>query len=74
MSAEMTEFKGNKMIQLRRSNDDRYPFQFGLSKAKLVLDHIDEIEKFVRGEEFKNETEEKTDEEIKKAEKDGEFI
>jgi len=74
MSAGLTEFKGNKMIQLRRSNDDRYPFQFGLSKAKLVLDHIDEIEKFVRGEEFKNETEEKTDEEIKKAEKDGEFI
>jgi len=73
MPVEMTEFKGNKMIILRRSDEDRYPFQFGLSKAKLVLDHIDEIEKFVRGEEVGVEPE-KSEEEIKKAEKDGEFI
>ena len=44
---EESEFKGNKMIVLRRSADDRFPFSFGLSKAKLVVDAIDEIKAWV---------------------------
>jgi len=44
---EEDEFKGNKLIVLKRSEDDSYPFRFGLSKAKLILQHIDEIKSFV---------------------------
>jgi hypothetical protein len=42
-----SEFKGNAMIVLRRSEDDRFPFQFGLSKAKLMLESVEEIRAWV---------------------------
>ena len=45
--AEFGEFKGNKMIVLKRNPEDKFPFQFGVSKAKLVLEHIEDIRKFV---------------------------
>ena len=48
---EESEFKGNPMIVLRRSPEDRYPFQFGLSKAKLVVDAIEEIKSWVEKQE-----------------------
>jgi hypothetical protein len=35
------------MLVLRRSPEDRYPFQFGLSKAKLVLEAVEEIKAWV---------------------------
>ncbi len=44
---EEAEYKGNKMIVLKNTEDDRFPFQFGLKKAKLVLEHIEDIKKFV---------------------------
>ncbi|OQA90855.1 MAG: hypothetical protein BWY26_01343 [Elusimicrobia bacterium ADurb.Bin231] len=44
---EISEFKGNKVIILKRDENDKYPFSFGLSKAKLILEHLDEIKKFV---------------------------
>ena len=44
---EESEFKGNPMIVLRRNPEDRYPFQFGLSKAKLVVESIEEIKAWV---------------------------
>ncbi|HTB23249.1 MAG TPA: hypothetical protein VK914_11150 [bacterium] len=44
---EESEFKGNPMIVLRRNPEDRYPFQFGLSKAKLVLEALEEIKAWV---------------------------
>ncbi len=44
---EEAEFKGNPMIVLKNSEEDRYPFQFGLKKAKLVIEHIEDIKKFV---------------------------
>ncbi len=44
---EFGEFKGNKMIVLKRNAEDKFPFQFGLSKAALILDHIEDIRKFV---------------------------
>jgi len=46
MSTERTEFKGNPIIKLMRSEEDKYPFSFGLGKAKLILDNIDDIQKF----------------------------
>lgn len=42
-----SEFKGNPMLVLSQAADDRFPFQFGLKKAKLILDHIEEIKLFV---------------------------
>ena len=39
------QYKGHPMIIL--NPDDRFPFQFGLNKAKLVLQHIEEIREFV---------------------------
>lgn len=46
MTAEYGEFKGNKLIILKRDANDNFPFQFGKQKAKLIMDNIDEIEKF----------------------------
>ncbi|MBI5209325.1 MAG: hypothetical protein HY927_05055 [Elusimicrobia bacterium] len=44
---EFGEFKGNKMIILKRNPEDKYPFQFGVSKARLVVEHFEDIRKFV---------------------------
>ena len=48
---EESEYKGNPMIVLRRSAEDRYPFQFGLSKAKLIVEAIEDIKKWVEKQE-----------------------
>ena len=42
-----SEFKGNAMIVIKNGEDDQFPFQFGLKKAKLVLENIDAIKAFV---------------------------
>lgn len=42
-----SEFKGNKMIVIRQSEEDQFPFQFGVKKAKLVLENIEAIKEFV---------------------------
>lgn len=44
---EEAEYKGNPMIVLKNMPDDRFPFQFGIKKAKLVLEHVEDIKKFV---------------------------
>lgn len=44
---EESEYKGNPMIVLKNSEEDKFPFQFGLKKAKLVLEHLEDIKKFV---------------------------
>jgi hypothetical protein len=48
---EESEYKGNAMIVLRRNPEDRFPFQFGLSKAKLVLEAVAEIKAWVEKQE-----------------------
>ncbi len=47
MAVTESEFKGNPMIVLSQGDEDRYPFQFGLKKAKLVIEHIDAIKQFI---------------------------
>ena len=42
-----SEYKGNPMIVLTAGPDDKFPFQFGLRKARLVVEHIEDIKKFV---------------------------
>ncbi|MCD6093186.1 MAG: hypothetical protein J7J51_00070 [Candidatus Omnitrophica bacterium] len=44
---ERSEYKGRPLIVIKRSEDDKYPFSFGVSKAKLILDNIEAIRKFV---------------------------
>jgi hypothetical protein len=42
-----SEFKGNPMIVIKNNEEDQYPFQFGVKKAKLVLENIEAVKKFV---------------------------
>jgi hypothetical protein len=44
---EISEYKGKPVIILRRSEDDKYPFSFGLTKARMILENLEEIKKFV---------------------------
>ncbi len=44
---EEGEYKGNPMIVLKNTEEVRYPFQFGIKKARLVIEHIEDIKKFV---------------------------
>ena len=40
------EYKGNKMIILKASENDEFPFQFGKKKAKLIIENFDAIKDF----------------------------
>lgn len=44
---EYKEFKGNKIISLRRDENDKFGFSFGKGKAKLIVENFEEIKKFV---------------------------
>jgi len=46
MVVEYGEFKGNKLIILKRTEQDNFPFQFGKGKAKLIVENFDAIKKF----------------------------
>ena len=61
MNVEESEFKGRPMIILRWDDEKlgRFVFQFGLSKAKMIIASIDQIRKFVDKAEAKKSTEEK---------------
>ena len=50
MVVEFDEFKGNKMIVLKRTEDDRFPFKFGRNKAKLLIENYDAVKKFAEEE------------------------
>ncbi|MFA5763427.1 MAG: hypothetical protein WC915_01290 [archaeon] len=50
MPVEYGEFKGNKMIILKRNETDTFPFQFGKGKAKLIAENIDAIKAFAEEE------------------------
>lgn len=47
MPAGESEYKGNPMLVLTQGQEDRFPFQFGLKKAKLILEHLEDIKAFV---------------------------
>lgn len=44
---ERGEFKGKPILILKRDEEDKFPFSFGMTKAKLIVDNIEEIKKFV---------------------------
>lgn len=43
--AEIQEFKGNKVLCL--NPESKFTFTFGVAKAKMILENIDVIKKFV---------------------------
>jgi len=47
MLIERAEFKGRPLLVIKSDENDKFPFSFGLAKAKKVLACIDEIKKFV---------------------------
>jgi hypothetical protein len=47
---EYSEFKGNKIIKLKKDDADQFPFSFGRSKAKLIVDNFDAIKEFAESE------------------------
>ena len=50
MVVEYGEFKGNKMIILKRGDDERFPFSFGKNKAKMIVENFDAIKNFAEEE------------------------
>lgn len=50
MVVEYDEFKGNKLIVLKRDDADQYPFKFGKRKAQLILENLEEVKKFAEEE------------------------
>lgn len=46
MTVEYGEFKGHKLIILKKNADDKFPFSFAKTKAKLIVENYEEIKKF----------------------------
>ncbi|MFH0888105.1 MAG: hypothetical protein V1871_02730 [Planctomycetota bacterium] len=44
---EKSEYKGKPILILKRDEDDKFPFSFGMAKARLILENLEEIKKFV---------------------------
>jgi len=45
---KVTLYKGKKVLSLLKSEDDRFPFTFGYAKAKLIVDNLEAVQKFVK--------------------------
>ncbi|MEM3364090.1 MAG: hypothetical protein QXS93_01105 [Candidatus Micrarchaeia archaeon] len=50
MAVEYTEYNGNKLIVLKASEADKFPFSFGKRKARLIVENFDAIKKFAEEE------------------------
>ncbi len=48
MVTKIGEYKGHQIISLMKDENDAHPFTFGLTKAKLILENLDEIKSFVK--------------------------
>ncbi|MEW5996029.1 MAG: hypothetical protein AB1657_00330 [Candidatus Micrarchaeota archaeon] len=48
---EYGEYKGNRLIILKRTEDDKYPFSFGKGKARLIVENFEAIKRFAEEEE-----------------------
>ncbi|MFW5865850.1 MAG: hypothetical protein ACOCU6_02020 [Nanoarchaeota archaeon] len=55
MVVEFDEFKGNKMIVLKRNDEDPYPFKFGKNKAKMLVENFEAVKKFAEEEDEEQE-------------------
>jgi hypothetical protein len=41
-------YKGSPTLSLKRSEEDRFPFTFGLGKAMLIVQNLEAIVNFVK--------------------------
>jgi len=46
MPVEYKEFKGNKIIVLKKGDADPFPFSFGKGKARLIVENFEAVKKF----------------------------
>jgi len=46
MTVSFDEFKGKKVIVIKRDENDQYPFSFGKANAKKVVDNYKAIKAF----------------------------
>jgi hypothetical protein len=44
------EYKGNRLIVLKRDENDKFAFSFGKTKAKLIVENFEAIKKFAEEE------------------------
>ena len=47
MVATRETYKSHDIIKLGKAEGTRFPFSFGVAKAELILEHIEEIRSFV---------------------------
>lgn len=47
---EYGEYKGNKLIILKRDENYKFAFSFGKTKAKLIVENFEAIKKFAEEE------------------------
>ena len=47
MSVRYEEYNGHNLIVLMRDEDDEYPFKFSVGKAKLIMENIDALKRFI---------------------------
>lgn len=47
---EYGEYKGNKLIILKRDENDKYAFSFGKNKAKMIVENFEAIKQFAEEE------------------------
>ena len=55
MPVEYSEYKGHKLIVLKKDADSKFPFSFGKGKAKMIVENYEEIKKFAEEEDDKTE-------------------
>jgi len=44
---EISEYKGSPVFVIRKDQDDKYPFSFGLAKARMMVENIEAIKSFI---------------------------
>jgi len=42
-----SEYKDKPTLQLMKDENDRFPFSFGIAKARMILENLDAIRSFV---------------------------
>jgi len=56
MIVQESEYKGKAILVIKRNEDEKYPFSFGLAKAKIILESIEDIKAFVEKHDTEPET------------------
>jgi len=54
MIAVRSEYQGKPTLTLKRFEDEKYPFSFGVEKAKRIMESLEEIKKFIADEDKGN--------------------